>query len=143
MRSSLSGNDLSAIPAIYSYQSRVEVWNKQPRFTPLVTVRNEHGDSALDWGEEAAVSVSLATYGEDLIQVAWCPATHGAINDPTFQNAYGSSLHRAVPAHGTPSQDQRAGRQDDRPVEDLRAGLELAAGRAGAWAVAGGRPHTH
>lgn len=97
MRSSLTGSELPAVPQIYSYQSRVEIWNKQPRFTPLVSVRNEHGDSALDWGEEAAVSVSLATYGDDQVQVAWCPATHGAIDDPTFLRAYNTTYTAQYP----------------------------------------------
>lgn len=91
MRSTTNHHPLTAVPHIYQYRSRVEVTARQPRFTPVVAVRNAHGDSALDWGEEAAVSVSIATYGDDQLQIAWCPATHGKIDDPTFHNAFPTS----------------------------------------------------
>ena len=94
MRSALNNHNLSSVPHIYQYRSHVDIYTRKPRFAPVVAVRNEHGDSALDWGEEAAVSVSIATHGEDQLHIAWCPATYGEIDDPTFANAFpGSPTH--------------------------------------------------
>lgn len=93
MRPSLSGH-LAAVPSIYQYSSRIEVTEARPSFAHVVDVRNEHGDSALDWATVRAVSQSVARHSAGTFaDVLWCPATHldPAHMDPGLAAALPSS----------------------------------------------------
>lgn len=98
MRPSLSGH-LAAVPSIYQYSSRIEVTDARAWFEHVVPVRNDHGDSALDWATARAVSQSVARHSAGTFaDLLWCPATHldpaqidpGLVaafpNSPTVQN---------------------------------------------------------